>query len=812
MQNTVSENPQRARRAARLAMRVALGVAAFALCLPAAAFYPIGGWDTFGTLRIAKWKLSDFDLNNDGVVGPGEGREVQIEGGPAGFTAAEILTLQKSMNTWQSVPTTYASFRVRGIFQDVTIPGSDAASFDAVSSFYMQVTEDEDTGEDVIPDPIILGDVAFPVLGVTVILFSVEETLVEVGGQIVSIPAGTIIDSDIIINAAATRAIGSSTPPYDLEGVMTHELGHFLGLDHPAHSNLRPEPGALGGLVESPVLPYTQGNDGVQRVVGVTPTMFPFSFLVQNELGQRVDGGRDLAPDDISGISWLYPRGSQAAFFDVTQNARTQTRPNSGLPSVPIPGGHVVAWADQDGNPDTPRVPVFGTMTALWEKSLNQGLLGRFRLINLWKQFEIQGSTNLFRTPSYVFTLSPLSGAYPDAEESFIRQMPVGITPDAIDSLHNPSTSSDPPADYITSFNSEVFQEDENLIDISNRDAGTGMVWSFEQNALISTATGRTLPSILRNNAPMFGDPNDVCPLFATEVPAGGGGGTGGGGLAVLGSLGNDRLRAFRDEVLLRSAVGTAFVNSYYRVAPSITTFLLEHDTAFYAFRYTKLGIYWIMENFILVATAVGLLALGALALRRRRVALVATTAMLLLVAGVAQSAHAAQAYQSIEDFVDGASDIVAGRVVEATARWGDKGRIFTDVTVEISSTAKGNAEKANSTITFSVVGGRIDGLAMVASEMPTFKQGEDLVVYLREYKPGKFAVYGGSRGKVNVSTVGDAKIVRVDSLVRQGVEQRKAAKGADKDNADDLPEGTVALNDYLDYLRSLAQDDAAAK
>jgi len=810
IENNVNLKPQRAGTARRLWARAVLCVAALAVCLPAAAFYPIGGWDSFGTLRYAKWKLSDFDGNNDGIVGPGEGREVQIEGGKSGFTAAEILTLQKSMNTWQSVPSTYASFRVRGIFQDVLLPGSGLDNLDTVSSFYMQVTEDDDTGEDVIPDPVILDEVSFPVLGVTLILFSVEEVTVQItGGQIITIPAGTIIDSDVIINASATRAIGSSTPLVDLEGVMTHELGHFLGLDHPAHSNLRPEAGPLGGLVESPVLPYTTGNDGIQRIIGVTPTMFPFYFLVQNDQGARIAGGRDLAPDDISGISFLYPRGSQAAFFDVAQNARTQSS-NSAIPSVPILGGHVVAWADEDGSPDTPRVPVFGTMTGLYEKSGNPGLEGRFNVQGLWKQFEVQGAANIFRTPSYVFTLSPLSGAYPDAEESYIRQMPVGITPVAIDSLHNPATSSDTRSadSYITAFASEVFQETENILDVSNRDAGTGMVWSFEQNTLVSTATGKTLPTILGSNKPMFGDPSDLCPLFVTELPTGGGG-TGGGGFAVLGSLGNDRLRAFRDNVLLRSAVGTALVNSYYRVAPSITGYLLAHESAFYTFRYTKLGIYWVMENFVLVLGMIGALGVATLALRRRRSTMVAATVLLVLLGGLAHEARAVQVYQEVGDFVAGASDIVTGRVLEATARWGQQNRIFTDVTVEISGTAKGNASKANSTITFSVIGGKIDGLAMVASEMPTFKVGEDTVIYLREYKPGKYVVYGGTRGKVSVSTAGEAKLVRVAPDILEGVAEQKAAKGTDK-TAPDLPEGTVTLSDYMDFIRSLAAEQEA--
>jgi hypothetical protein len=39
-----------------------------------------------------------------------------------------------------------------------------------------------------------------------------------------------------------------------------------------------------------------------------------------------------------------------------------------------------------------------------------------------------------------------------------------------------------------------------------------------------------------------------------------------------------DVLRAFRDDVLLKSTVGSRLVNLYYRVSPPIANFISEHN------------------------------------------------------------------------------------------------------------------------------------------------------------------------------------------------------------------------------------------
>ncbi len=83
---------------------------------------------------------------------------------------------------------------------------------------------------------------------------------------------GDIIDSDILLNSSVTFSTDASTP-YDLQGVLTHELGHALGLDHS---------GLLGA------------------------TMFPFGSNTKTPfLNQRL-----LNSDDRNFLTSVYPQGS----------------------------------------------------------------------------------------------------------------------------------------------------------------------------------------------------------------------------------------------------------------------------------------------------------------------------------------------------------------------------------------------------------------------------------------------------------------------------------------------------------------------
>jgi hypothetical protein len=130
--------------------------------------------------------------------------------------------------------------------------------------------------------------------GISVVGFLDEPGMERVLGAtafVVDTITGEIVESDIFFNAAfqwSTSAAGDPTR-FDLESVALHEAGHFVGLGHSA-------------LGETEIRP-----DGGRRVLGSGAVMFPIS------LGRGSILDRTLEPDDVAGVSDLYPDGDLRA-------------------------------------------------------------------------------------------------------------------------------------------------------------------------------------------------------------------------------------------------------------------------------------------------------------------------------------------------------------------------------------------------------------------------------------------------------------------------------------------------------------------
>ena len=150
---------------------------------------------------------------------------------------------------------------------------------------------------------------------------------VALGLTTVTYKAGLIVDADMEINATQPLSIEDPVPPtrYDLQSIVTHEAGHFLGL---AHSN-------------------------------------DLEATMRQDYASGADSFRTLAPDDMEGICAVYPPG---------QAAQCNSTPDQGFSTVcgifPSGGGGMCSLAAlRPARPSPPSAGwfEFGTaMIAVW--------------------------------------------------------------------------------------------------------------------------------------------------------------------------------------------------------------------------------------------------------------------------------------------------------------------------------------------------------------------------------------------------------------------------------------------------------------
>jgi hypothetical protein len=226
-----------------------------------------------------------FEVNGHQVVlrWSGTPRYFVTSLGVPGVTANDFqAAVSRAFATWQAVPTASIAYTFGGFTS--SLPGEDDGR--STLGFLNEPSLDR-----------VLAETSFVVDEVT----------------------GELLESDIFFNAAFQWSVAphGESGRYDVESVALHEIGHFSGLGH----------SAIG---------ETELVGSIRRSISIGSVMFPVA-LGAGDISSRV-----LDPDDIAGISDLYPD----AGFNVQTGSVSGyvTKNGSG-----VYGAHVVAFDPATG-------------------------------------------------------------------------------------------------------------------------------------------------------------------------------------------------------------------------------------------------------------------------------------------------------------------------------------------------------------------------------------------------------------------------------------------------------------------------------
>ena len=153
----------------------------------------------------------------------------------------------------------------------------------------------------------------------------------QVGSSAVATQLGQILDADIYFNPSDSRttyatpqALATTPTAYDLESVLTHELGHLLGFSHSAIWSammfpFAPAPGTISGTRPTPLQPDAPlGDDDRTGLRVLYPD--PADTVHQGSITGKIIPANPLAlPASPSGVTGLF--GSHVVAVDAASGA-----------------------------------------------------------------------------------------------------------------------------------------------------------------------------------------------------------------------------------------------------------------------------------------------------------------------------------------------------------------------------------------------------------------------------------------------------------------------------------------------------------
>ena len=779
-------------------------LAAGLLAQPALAFYPFGYFSPGGqggNLVYITWPFEVMDVDGDGdVSGDADGVPLNFEVGDGGFSQDQITRIMFGLEEWERVGTSYAAVS-RG--QDFSDPVELEQGFDVIDGINAVVYQ-------ALTDPQDFTDAA----SFTLHTFVLEPTTVVIDNTVILFTEPQFIDVDMVFIESTITALDQGLL-FGLESVATITGGLAFGLGYASLTNVGDAPGPSGVFEEEEVITL-RNFQGILEPRGVTSSMFNEVFVIDLGNGVLEMGHHDLAVDDISGITFLYPRSDSDLFFDINGYARTNS--TTLIASRPIAGAWIRAYVN--ANNTTNRVPLVDTFTGLFTPPINPNDRNRFELKGLLKQMETAGGVTFEANYTLTSALFEPLWAFDAANNIDIRT--------ALDSTHGGFATTGAPGNYTgfgfdTLFQSEVFNESGNIIGQQNLSQGTPLAFDIVRREVVSTLSGLSLLQIVGPERIIFGDdgqgaaPTSGCPFNQIiSVPAT----IAGGGPSTPGAL-----RAFRDNVLLNTALGAAATDVYYRISPVLARFIYDHAFASRLFERSVTAGNFVLRYPALLLFIAGVLALATAARKHIRTRAVATAvALVIAIAIFAPSASALTTLKTLTDYVESSHYVVHGTVETTDTYWtADGKRIVTDVTIKVEDSVKGRINKGGF-VHFQLPTGRVGAVVRSSPQLPTFGEGEELVLFLKDRGKTGLGVVGGNRGKFVVKeTPSETKYVGVmapppNPHLRQAAAEIKAlregrsaesdtAESSDEKSDDATSNGPITLEEFKDYIRYLDRE-----
>ena len=153
----------------------------------------------------------------------------------------------------------------------------------------------------------------------------------QVGGSAVATQLGQILDADIYFNPsgslttyATPQALGSNRTAYDLESVLTHELGHALGFNHSAVWSaimfpFAAAPGTFSGMrptVQQPDAPLGDDDRTGLRVLYANPADAVHAGSIRGQIFPANPLALPASPPGVTGVF-----GAQVVAVDAASGA-----------------------------------------------------------------------------------------------------------------------------------------------------------------------------------------------------------------------------------------------------------------------------------------------------------------------------------------------------------------------------------------------------------------------------------------------------------------------------------------------------------